>query len=62
MGTSGFRVLAFAYKIVDHLPEPFSYETVEKDLIFAGLAGMIDPPREEVKIAIQDCKTAGIGL
>jgi P-type Ca2+ transporter type 2C len=59
-GHQGLRVLAFAYKIVDHLPEPFSYETVEKELTFAGLAGMIDPPREEVKIAIQDCKTAGI--
>jgi P-type Ca2+ transporter type 2C len=59
-GHQGLRVLAFAYKIVDHLPDPFSYETVEKDLIFSGLAGMIDPPREEVKVAIQDCKNAGI--
>lgn len=60
MGHQGLRVLAFAYKIVDHLPDPLSYETVEKGLIFSGLAGMIDPPREEVKVAIQDCKTAGI--
>jgi Ca2+-transporting ATPase len=59
-GEQGLRVLAFAYKIIDKIPEPFSYETTEKDLIFAGLAGMIDPPREEVKNAIQDCITAGI--
>jgi Ca2+-transporting ATPase len=59
-GHEGLRVLAFGYKIIDRLPEPFSYATVEKDMIFSGLAGMIDPPREEVKLAIQDCKTAGI--
>ena len=56
----GIRVLAFAYSILDKLPEPFTYETVEKNLIFAGLAGLMDPPREEAKQAIRECKTAGI--
>jgi len=42
------------------LPEPFNTENVERGLVFAGLAGMIDPPREEAKIAIGECKTAGI--
>jgi P-type Ca2+ transporter type 2C len=56
----GIRVLAFAYKFLNHLPHPFDYDTVEKDLKFVGLAGLMDPPREEVKIAIQECKTAGI--
>ncbi|MBL7739397.1 MAG: cation-translocating P-type ATPase [Chitinophagaceae bacterium] len=57
---NGIRVIAFAYKIVDALPEPFSYQQAETGLTFAGLAGMIDPPREEAKAAIQECKTAGI--
>lgn len=56
----GIRVLAFAYRIMDAIPEPFNYALVEKEMLFAGLAGMIDPPREEVKDAIRDCKTAGI--
>ncbi|MFN0200622.1 MAG: cation-translocating P-type ATPase [Bacteroidia bacterium] len=56
----GQRVLAYAYKIVTALPEPFTYEIVEKDLLLAGVVGLIDPPREEVKVAIAECKTAGI--
>jgi P-type Ca2+ transporter type 2C len=56
----GIRVMAFAYKLVDSLPSPFTYEVAEKDLQFAGIAGLIDPPREEAKLAIQECKTAGI--
>lgn len=56
----GIRVLAFACKILAKLPEPFNYETVEKDLKFVGLTGLTDPPRGEVKRAIEECKTAGI--
>jgi P-type Ca2+ transporter type 2C len=56
----GKRVLAYAYKIVDELPQPFSYASVEKELTLAGVVGLIDPPREEVKVAIAECKTAGI--
>ncbi|MEK7724741.1 MAG: HAD-IC family P-type ATPase, partial [Acidobacteriota bacterium] len=40
--------------------EPFTYQTVEQNLRFIGLTGLMDPAREEVKVAIQECKTAGI--
>jgi len=55
----GKRVLAYAVKLVDALPETISFETVETDLNFIGLAAMIDPPREEATQAIADCHTAG---
>jgi Ca2+-transporting ATPase len=56
----GVRVLAFGYKILDKLPEPFLDDEVERDLQWMGIAGLMDPAREEVKIAIAECKTAGI--
>jgi Ca2+-transporting ATPase len=56
----GMRVLAYAYKLIDRLPDDFSYEKLESDLKLAGMTAMIDPPREEVKAAIRECKTAGI--
>lgn len=59
LADQGIRVIAFAYKVTDNQPEVNS-DTLEKDLTFAGLAGMIDPPREEAKVAIGECKTAGI--
>ncbi len=62
MAANGMRVLAFAYKITDTLPEPFTSENIEKELVFAGFAGMIDPPRNEAKLAIEECKAAGINV
>lgn len=55
------RVLAFAYRDLDQ--ENFSEadeEKIEKDLVFLGLTGIIDPPREEVFQAIKDCQKAKI--
>ena len=60
MASDGIRVIAYGYRVMDRLPEPFVYESVETDLIYAGMAGMIDPPREEVARAIADCRSAGI--
>jgi P-type Ca2+ transporter type 2C len=56
----GLRVLAYGYRFCDRLPEPFSSEEVEKELQLAGMVGLIDPPREEVAAAIEECKKAGI--
>jgi P-type Ca2+ transporter type 2C len=56
----GIRVLAYAFQVLDQLPQPFNYQTVEQNMRFAGLAGLMDPPRKEVKAAIEECKAAGI--
>jgi Ca2+-transporting ATPase len=56
MASSGLRVIALAYKICDKFSMPDS----ERDFIFLGLVGMIDPPRPEVKEAVEKCKQAGI--
>jgi len=60
MANDAMRVLGLAYKELDDADTNYQAETIEKDLIFAGLVAMIDPPREEVKKAIQDCMTASI--
>lgn len=57
---SALRVLAYAFKKHDELPEVMESELIENDLVFIGLTGMIDPPRPEVREAIKECKSAGI--
>ena len=58
MAESALRVLAMAYRPTDKVSSDM--EEVEKDLIFVGITGMIDPEREEVIGAIQECRDAGI--
>ncbi|XP_027177916.1 calcium-transporting ATPase 4, endoplasmic reticulum-type-like [Coffea eugenioides] len=76
MSTKALRVLGFAYKDdipefatytgdEDHpahklLLNPANYSSIESKLIFVGLAGIRDPPRKEVRQAIEDCRAAGI--
>ena len=60
MASEALRVLAVAYKPLDHEPANPTSEELECELTLAGLVGMIDPPRPEAKAAIQTCKRAGI--
>ncbi|CAN6581139.1 unnamed protein product [Malus baccata var. baccata] len=76
MSTTALRCLGFAYKDElgefssydgdeDHpahrlLLDPSNYSSIESELVFVGLVGLRDPPREEVFDAIEDCRAAGI--
>ena len=60
MATQALRVLAMAYKVIDTLPETIDTDSIEHDLIFAGLVGMIDPERKEAAAAIKVAQSAGI--
>ena len=54
------RVLAVAHKALETEEAEYEAASVEKELVFSGLIAMIDPPRQEVKTAIEECKSAGI--
>ena len=60
MADRALRVLALGYRKYENVPEDYSPDALEKDLIYVGLMGMIDPIRPEVKVAIGECRKAGI--
>lgn len=60
MADEALRVLLAAYREYDELPAEITPDSLEHDLIYIGMTGMIDPVRPEVKDAIGLCRTAGI--
>ncbi len=60
MGSKALRVLAAAYRPLPKQKSAFSADDMEGNMVFAGLFGMIDPPRPEAKAALRTCATAGI--
>jgi Ca2+-transporting ATPase len=60
MASRALRVLGMAWRDLDALPPRLKCDTLERELTFVGLAGMIDPPRPEVRQAVEQCYAAGI--
>jgi Ca2+-transporting ATPase len=60
MAADGLRVIAFGERRLEALPDEATPDSLENGLTFLGLAGLRDPPREEAREAIDQCRTAGI--
>ncbi|WP_027148637.1 cation-translocating P-type ATPase [Methylobacter tundripaludum] len=60
MAADGLRVLALAYRQLPERPQTLDTDSIETELCFLGLVGLMDPPRPEAKEAVALCKTAGI--
>jgi Ca2+-transporting ATPase len=62
LSSQALRVLSFAYRDLDNVPPNKYSEEAEKNLVYVGMMAMIDPPRSDVKFAIQDCLDSGIDV
>lgn len=60
MASKALRVLSLAIRLYDDKPNSFDSKELEKDMVFVGLTGMIDPVRPEAKEAVWECRQAGI--
>ena len=60
LADDGMRVLGVAMRAHEQVGAPADETTLEKNLVFVGMTGMVDPPRPEVRQAVAECKTAGI--
>ena len=60
LSRQALRVLAVGYREIEAVPAELTSESIEKDLTFLGLVGMIDPPRPEAEAAVEVCRRAGI--
>ncbi|MFV8337734.1 cation-translocating P-type ATPase [Flavobacterium sp. LB3P21] len=60
MAEKGYRVLGYAMKTLSSLPDTLDANLIENELTLIGFVGMIDPPREEARQAVSECKGAGI--
>ena len=60
LASQALRTIAIGFKEISSKTIVLDEKEAEKDLTFIGLQGMIDPPRPEVKMAVKECKDAGI--
>ena len=63
LAKQALRVMAYAFKPYESLEnEELSTENIEREMVFVGLTGMIDPPRPEAKVAVEECHNSGIDV
>jgi Ca2+-transporting ATPase len=60
MASQGLRILGFSYKQLENVPEEGTDEVTEQQLVWLGLVGMLDAARPEVRVAVAECRDAGI--